>query len=192
MTMAEENYQQTIARMRQERSQRERLNQLENIQTDYREAVRGRDEAAARGDMETFEMMDDDCERLEQDWQHLNPPQPPPADPRLVQFGQRNNDYLNKLRARVGPERAGQFLNWLDQRLLAMGLQRNSPAYFERGRDMLELDSERLTGVAYDSKEQALTANEAAKISGLSPDAYNRASQQIAAQGRFSWQSRNK
>jgi len=36
--MAEENYQQTIARMRQERSQRERLNQLENIQTDYREA----------------------------------------------------------------------------------------------------------------------------------------------------------
>jgi hypothetical protein len=57
---------------------------------------------------------------------------------------------------------------------------------------MLELDSARMTGVSYDSKEQALTANEAAKISGLSPDAYNRASQQIASQGRFSWQQRNK
>src|SRR5262249_54654046 len=145
MAMAEENYQQTIARMRQERSQRERLNQLENIQTDYREAVRERDEAAARGDMDEFEMRDNDCERLEQDWQSLNPPQPPPADPRLVQFGQRNNDYLNKLRARVGPERTGQFLDWIDRRLVAMGFQRNSPGYFERGRDMLELDSERLS-----------------------------------------------
>jgi len=186
--MAEENYQQTIYRMRQERAQRERLNQLENIQTDYREAVRERDEAAARGDIDEFEMRDDDCARLEADWQYHNPPQPPPADPRLVQFGQRNKDYLDKLRARVGPERAGQFLNWLDQRLVNMGLQRNSPAYFERGRDMLELDSARVTGVNYDPNTQALTADEAARISGLSPKAYNNAVQNIAAQGRFSWQ----
>jgi len=188
--MAEENYQQTIARMRQERSQREHLNRLDNIQTDYREAVRARDEAAQRGDRDEFELHDTDCERLEQDWAYLNPPQPPPADPRLVEFGQRNNDYLNRLRARVGPERAGQFLNWLDQRLVNMGLQRNSPAYFERGRDMLELDSERVTGVAYDSKAQALTATEAAKISGLSPQQYNHAAQQIGNQGRFSWQQK--
>ena len=190
MAMAEENYQQTIARMRQERSQRERLNQLENIQTDYREAVRERDEAAARGDMDEFELRDTDCERLEADWQYLNPPQPPPADPRLVEFGQRNNDYLNRLRAKVGPERAGQFLNWLDQRLVNMGLQRNSSGYFERGRDMLELDSARVTGVAYDPNTQALTANEAAKISGLSPQQYNHAAQKIGNQGRYSWQQR--
>jgi len=190
--MADEyqSYQQQIAQMRQQRAQREHLNRLENIQIDYREAVRERDEAAARGDVDEFEMRDTDCERLEQDWQALNPPQPPPADPRLVQFGQRNNDYLNKLRARVGPERAGQFLNWIDARLVNMGIQRNSPQYFQRGRDMLELDSARLTGVPYDSKEQALTANEAAKISGLSPDAYNRASQEIGTQGRFSWQQK--
>jgi len=55
---------------------------------------------------------------------------------------------------------------------------------------MLELDSQRVTGVPYDSKDQMLTADEAAKISGLSPQAYNRASQQIAAQGRFSWQQK--
>src|SRR5262245_23622994 len=114
MANNEETYQQTIARMRQERSQREHLNQLENIQTDYREAVRERDEAAARGDMDEFEMRDTDCERLEADWQSLNPPQPPPADPRLVQFGQRNNDYLNKLRDRVGLENTGQSLDWID------------------------------------------------------------------------------
>src|SRR5215831_21198193 len=187
MAMAEENYQQTIARMRQERSQRERLNQLENIQTDYREAVRERDEAAARGDMDEFELRDTDCERLEADWQYLNPPQPPPADPRLVEFGQRNNDYLNRLRAKVGPERAGQFLNWVDQRLVNMGLQRNSSGYFERGRDMLELDSARVTGVAYDPNTQALTADEAAKISNLDAKTYNSyaaAYQKAKAQGR--------
>ena len=41
--MAEENYHQTIARMRQERAQREHLNRLENIQIDYREAARERE-----------------------------------------------------------------------------------------------------------------------------------------------------
>ena len=115
---------------------------------------------------------------------------PPPVDPRLAQFGQTNQGYLNKLRARVGPERTGQFLNWIDQRLVSMGYQRNTPGYFERGRDMLELDSQRVTGVAYDSKDQALTADEAAKISGLSPQEYNRAAQVIGGQGRYSWQQK--
>ena len=68
--------------------------------------------------------------------------------------------------------------------LLSMGHQRNSPGYFERGRDMLELDSARVTGVAYDPNTQALTADEAAKISGLSEKSYADAYRQLKAQGR--------
>src|SRR5262252_9253518 len=94
--MAEENYQQTIARMRQERSQREHLNRLQNIQTDYREAVRERDEAAARGDMDEFEMRDNDCERLEADWRHLNPQRPPAANPRMVEFVKRRGPFVER------------------------------------------------------------------------------------------------
>src|SRR5262249_47706203 len=141
-------------------------------------------------DLELAASADDQCQYLENEYAQIVGPRQPQADPRLVQFGQRNQDYLNKLRAKVGPERAGQFLNWLDQRLVNMGLQRNSPAYFERGRDMMELDSARVTGVPYDPNTQALAADEAAKISGLSPQEYNRAAQQIGNQGRFSWQQK--
>src|SRR5262249_39700879 len=148
-------YQDDIMAWRAQRAQQQVANRLEQIRSEYREVQRERDQAIADNDLETAEWRDADCQQLEQEWAHYNPPQPPPADPRLVQFGQRNQDYLNKLRARVGPERTGQFLNWIDQRLVNMGIQRNSPQYFQRGRDMLELDSARVTGVPYDSKEQA-------------------------------------
>jgi hypothetical protein len=177
-------YAEQIAQWRQQRAQQQVNNRLQEIRQEHAQVVRERDQAIADNDMETAEFRDQDCQQLEQEWAHYNPPQ---ADPRLVQFGQRNQDYLNKLRARVGPERAGQFLNWLDQRLVNIGLQRNSPAYFERGRDMLELDSARVTGVPYDSNTQALTADEAAKISGLDAKTYNSyaaAYQKAKAQGR--------
>jgi hypothetical protein len=197
--MSNENYQQMVARMRAERANRETVERVQEITRDYQETVRSRDEAAARGDVESFEMYDDDAQRLEQDYAAIAPPQQPQADPRLVQFGQLNQDYFNKLRARVGPQRAQQFLDWVDQRLVNMGIQRHSPAYFERGRDMLELDSARVTGVSYDPKSESLTADEAAKISlGNSKyhrkrdaaETYNRASQQLFNQGRFSFQQK--
>ena len=199
MTAMSENYQQMVARMRAERANRETTERLQQIVHGHQESVRARDEAAARGDVESFEMYDDDCQRLEQDYQAIAPPQQPQADPRLVQFGQLNQDYFDKLRARVGPQRATQFLNWVDQRLVNMGIQRHSPAYFERGRDMLELDSARVTGVSYDPKSESLTADEAARISlGNSKysrkrdaaETYNRASQQLFNQGRFSFQQK--
>ncbi len=45
-------------------------------------------------------------------------------------------------------------------------------------------------GVKYDPNEKALTATEAAKVSKISANDYNRASQQLAAQGRFSFQEK--
>jgi hypothetical protein len=184
------SYQEEIAQWRAQRKQQEISNRVEQIRQEHAQAARERDIAINNNDMETAEWRDMDCEQLEQEYAQYNPPQPQPVDPRLAQFGQMNQGYLNKLRARVGPERTGQFLNWIDQRLVNMGLQRNTPGYFERGRDMLELDSARVTGVPYDSKDQMLTADEAAKISGLSPEEYNHAAQVIGRQGRYSWQQK--
>src|SRR5438034_8263722 len=95
MANEQQSYQQQIAQMRQERSQRERLNQLENIQIDYREAVRERDEAAARGDLETFELRDTDAQQLEESWAALNPQQQQ-ADPRQVEFVRRNAAFIER------------------------------------------------------------------------------------------------
>jgi len=180
-------YAEQIAQWRQQRAQAQIVDRCNQIRQEHAQAARERDQLIAENNLEEAAWRDDDCKQLEDEWRTYNPPQPPPADPRLVQFGQVNQDYLNKLRARAGPERAGQFLNWLDQRLVNMGLQRNSPAYFERGRDMLELDSARVTGVAYDPNTQALTADEAAKISNLDAKTYNSyaaAYQKAKAQGR--------
>jgi hypothetical protein len=184
------SYAEELAQWRAQRKQTEIANRAQEIAQEHAQYARDRNTAIANNDLEEAEYNDNACESLEQEYQKIVPQQPPPVDPRLAQFGQTNQGYLNKLRARVGPERTGQFLNWIDQRLVNMGYQRNTPGYFERGRDMLELDSQRVTGVAYDSKDQALTADEAAKISGLSPQEYNRAAQVIGGQGRYSWQQK--
>lgn len=196
--MANETYPEMIARMKGEaalRQQEQLVREATALYQDVQETERAAAEALQQGDTDTANYLVEQLTEKEQELGSMAErlPQPQPQmDPRLVQFGQRNADYLNKLRARVGPERTGQFLNWIDARLLRMGYQRNTPGYFERGRDMLELDSARVTSVPYDSKEQMLTADEAAKISGLTPQQYNNAVNKIGAQGRFSWQQNNR
>jgi hypothetical protein len=185
-------YQEQIAAWRAQRAQQQVAERVNQIASEYRDAVRERDQAIANNDVETAEWRDADCQQLEQEYNQYVPPQPPQMDPRLAQFAQRNADYLNKLRNKVGPERADKFLKWVDQRLVRMGHQPNTPSYFKWGRDMLELDSERVTGVPYDSKDQALTANQAAKISGLSAEEYNNAAKVIAPKGVIAGSKRNR
>jgi hypothetical protein len=74
-----------------------------------------------------------------------------------------------------------------------MGLRPGTRDYVEAMDTMLETHGPDYCGVTFDPKtDAALTATEAAKISGLSPQAYNRASQQLSAQKRFSWQKNGK
>jgi len=139
---SQQSYLQQVAQMRQERRQRELMNQLESIQIDYREAVRERDEAAARGDMDEFEMRDNDCERLEADWRHLNPQRPPAANPRMVEFVKRRGPFVER-----HGQAAIQAMDMAHRYCTAarnphatpssirngqsgMGLQPNTPAYF--------------------------------------------------------------
>src|SRR5262245_42643261 len=179
-----ETYQEYIARSRIERANRERLNRLENIQIDHREAVRERDEAAQRGDWDTFELRDTDAEQLEQSWAYENPPQQPQLDPRLVQFAQRNHQFLERYgqRAYQALDAAHNYMmrprnpNTNNPAYTGMGWNPQhvfTPAYFDRLKTLLEMHGEKLLGVKYDRNEEALTPNQAAKISGLTPQQYN-------------------
>jgi hypothetical protein len=76
MADEQQNYQQMIAQMRQERAVRDHAERLKNIQVDYAEAIQRRDDAAAAGDMENFELADMDAEQLEKDYAYHNPPPP--------------------------------------------------------------------------------------------------------------------
>jgi hypothetical protein len=192
MANNEETYHQTIMRMRLERNQREHHERLQNTQAEYVEAARERDEAAARGDLDGFELADTDCERLEQDWAQLCPQQ------RTLHPAAR--EFLDKHRAfreRYG-QRADQAIvaahqyatrprnpNATNPANNGMGLKENTPAYFRAVTDLLEMYGPSFYGIRFDHSEAGLTPNEAAKISGVSANTYNRASQELARQGRF-------
>ena len=68
-----------VLRMRQERAGRERMNEMREIQEDYKIVQEARDEAAERRDVESFEGNDDHLVELERRWHQLNPPRPPPT-----------------------------------------------------------------------------------------------------------------
>lgn len=194
--MAEMTYQQTIAAMRQERAQRERQNQLEYTQAEYREAVRERDEAAARGDWETFELRDNDCIMHEQQWAALNPPQPPQMDPRSVEWLKRHQAFRDRHgqaadaaiqlahKYATAPLNPNPSAANISAGKHGMGLAVNSPAYFEAVDNLLTMYAKDF-GLHYDPDEVALTPNEAAKASGLTANQYNAGLRAVSAAGRL-------
>jgi hypothetical protein len=195
-------YNEQIAQWRQDRMRQQVEQRKQDIVQEYREASRERDQAIANNDMETAEENDSYCQNLEAEWQEYHPPQPPQMDPRLQKFHAANRDYVDRLIARHGNEKATAFLNAVDARLTApknlqdpskggMGIARYSQEYFDRGKDFLELYSEGVSGVPYEPNA-TLTADEAAKISGVSPQQYNRSAQVLQQQGRYSWQQNRK
>src|SRR5262249_50041924 len=88
-------YQEEIAQWRAQRQQQQINDRLQQIQTEYREVQRERDEAIANNDMETAEYRDIDCKQLEDEWNHYNPPQQQ-ADPRMVEFVRRRKGFVDR------------------------------------------------------------------------------------------------
>jgi len=191
-------YAEQIAQWRQQRAQQQIADRVNQIRQEHTQVIRERDQAIADNDMETAELRDMDCQQLEQEHAQYVRPQQPPMDQRLARWGAMNKDYIDRLIAAHGNEKVTHYLNTIDQRLTApknpyggggFGLSRYSQDYFDRGKDWLQLYSEQDTGIPYEPNA-TLTADEAAKISGLSPKAYNQAAQEIGRQGRFSWQQK--
>jgi hypothetical protein len=202
MNNPQQSYLQQVAQWRQDRMRAQVEQRKNEITQEYAEVVRERDLAISNNDMETAEENDNRAQDLENEWSQYNPPPPPQMDPQLARWGQANKEYIDRLIAKHGVEKTNAFLNAIDARLTAprnlyepakggLGLKRNSPEYFERGNDFLELYSEGVSGERY-TPNDTLTATEAAKIAGISPQQYNRSAQVLNQQGRFSWQQKNR
>jgi len=81
---------------------------------------------------------------------------------------------------------------------VSRGYNPNARGFNEKVRTLLEMyggNLQQITGgqcanVRFDPQEQSLTATEAAKISGLSPERYNQYARALYAQGRFSYQQK--
>jgi hypothetical protein len=192
--MSNEHYLQQIAQMRQERAQREFQQELEHIKENYAIAVQDRNEAAQQGDRAAWDQADDWCLDLEKAWQQRVPP--PQHDQRLLNFVKRNSSFFERYgdRAMAAASAAHEYMlrprnpNTIDPRYTGCGFNPNavySHQYFQKMKDLLELHGETFAGVKYDPGEQALTATEAAKISGLSPEHYNNCARALHRQGRM-------
>jgi hypothetical protein len=189
------SYQEQIAQWRVQRAQQQIADRCQQIRSEYSQVQRERDEAIASNDLDTAELRDMDCQQLEEEWRRYNPPQQT-IDPRLVRFAQRNSQFLEKYGARAyqALDEAHKYMmrprrsDTNNPAYTGMGWNPRAvftPQYFDKLKSLLELHGEQFLGVRYNRDEEALTANEAARISGLSPQRYNQAARAVAAHGKF-------
>jgi hypothetical protein len=204
--MSGEDYRSTIAAMKQEaalRQQQADYREATAVYQEMQEAEQAATEALAAGDRDTADYFVQQLTEKEAQFNMVAerlPPQQPQIDPRLARFAQRNASFLQKYgqRAYEALDAAHQYMlrprnpNTNDPRYTGMGFNPQhvfSPEYFRRLKDLMEVNGQ-LFDVRYDPSEQTLTANEAARISGLSPQAYNYAAKTMWAQGRLGGQKK--
>src|SRR5262245_3826909 len=199
------SYPEQVAAMRQQKAQ-------EEYAAEYNQAVYGREESLAnRQEIERqsavttdpderaalkdeWHYYDAEVQRCEADIQRLTPP--PQADPKMIEFTRRISPWIEK-NGQAGIQRLQVLHNYavaprnahpdpqkVGAGLHGAGLRPGTPAYFNFMRSGMELYGAG-EGMPYDQGQDLLSATEAAKISGLTPEQYNRAAQQLAAQGRL-------
>jgi hypothetical protein len=173
-------YAEELAQWRMQRKRAEITDRIGQIQAEYAQVSRERDTAISNNDIETAEYLDKDCEQLEAEYNQYVPPQRPQPHPRVLGLAQRNAAFFQKYGA-YGAQMADHAHNYVVNH---MRISPNSPRYQDAVLSYMELYSKE-AGMPYDRGDQALTPNQAARISGLSPEAYNRSVQEIARQGRF-------
>jgi hypothetical protein len=194
------SYMEDLARWRLERRQAQIADRVNQIADEYREAVRERDRAIADGDTETASFRDDDAIQLEQEYLQYCPPQAPQMDPSAAEWVRRNKSFFDRhgpqadaaVRAAHAYVTRPRVPNETNPARTGCGLRPNTKAYWDALETALEVHGPDFYGVRYDPSEKALTANEVANFSGQSPEDYNRASRQLAADGRFTSQQGRK
>jgi hypothetical protein len=177
MANNDQHYLQQVAAMRAAKQQ-------EEVNADYAQAVYGREEslrnrqeiesqATRTSDPAEREQLKDDwhyfdaeVQRCESDIQRMTPP--PPPDPQAVDYLRRRQPFIQKY-----GQQAVQAIDLAHNHLMRSGNWKpNSPEYFQGMDTLLEMYGPSY-GLRFDPNEIALTADEACKISGCSPRAYN-------------------
>jgi hypothetical protein len=167
------SYAEDLARWRVQRQQQQIINRCEQIRAEHAEVARERDLAISQNDLDLAELRDDEAMQLEAEWRHYNPPRPQyhQKDLRLLR---KNANYFN--RYGTGAAQAAQAVHQhVTQR---MGVTQNHPRYEEMMKSGMELYAKDF-GCPYDRNEEMLTADEACKISGVSPKLYNHYAQRL-------------
>src|SRR5262245_7470184 len=187
-------YQEQIAQWRVQRAQQQIQDRCQQIRYEYADAQRERDQAIANNDMETAEFRDADCQQLENEWRHYNPPQQFSNDDirylqRKKTFLERNGQLGYQLIARAHQQavmpRNPNATSATDPNTYGMGLRRGTQAYYRAMDNLLEMYAKDF-GAHYDPGEDAPNWQEAARNSGLSQKSYVEAYKTLKAQGRVS------
>src|SRR5262249_52987874 len=89
------SYQEQIAQWRVQREQQKIADRCNQIRQEHAEAARERDTAIANNDLETAEFRDSDCQQLEQEWAHYNPPQQQ-VHPQWMNWLRRNSTFIER------------------------------------------------------------------------------------------------
>lgn len=130
---------QELARMRHERTQREIAYRVEDIKRDYADVVQQRDAYDPNTERESWDFYDRQAQELESNFLQLQPPEQPRADPRMLDFVQRNKSFFDKHGARAyqAADAAHQYItrardpHATNPLHTGMGLDTSSPEYFE-------------------------------------------------------------
>src|SRR5215472_7923333 len=189
-------YAEQIAQWRQQRAQQQIVNRCNEIKQEHAQAARERDQAIADNDLETAEFRDADCQQLEQEWRHYNPPRQQ-VDPRMVEFVRRRTPFVERhgQAAYQAMDMAHQYAtrprnpNTNNPAHTGMGLTPGTQAYFDAMDGLLTMYAKDF-GLRYDPEEKLLNANQAAKISGIPAKTYNQEAQKIYQERGFSWQQK--
>jgi hypothetical protein len=201
--MSNQHYLQQVAQMRQAKAQEEYV--LERNQSIHgaQEALARRQEierqAALTNDPDEQQYLKDQWFYFDSELQQcaararqLTPYQPSEADRALARFTERNRAFFER-HGQAGVNAfdladkyatAPRNPNANNPAHTGMGLQRGTRPYFAAMRDLLQLYGKDV-GVRYDRDEEALTPNEAAKISGLSAEQYNKCAHAMHRAGRL-------
>src|SRR5215831_9459287 len=110
------SYQEEIAGWRQQRRQAEAQARVNELRQEHTQAIRERDQAIADNDLELAASADDQCQYLENEYRQLVGPQQSPMDPRLARWGAMNKDYVDRLIAVHGNQKAMQYLDGVHRR----------------------------------------------------------------------------
>jgi hypothetical protein len=188
------NYQEQIAQLRQQRAIAEHQAQAEELVETYQESLQLREEAAQRGDAAAWHIHDSACETLEGDWARYYAPRPQqqPVDPKMLGYLRSKKVFLERhgaaaanamdmahqyaTRARTGSNNPAH---------TGMGLRPGTPQYFKAMDDLLECYAQDF-GLRYDKFENQVSPNEAARISNVRYDEYNKGVRQMHQMGRNS------
>jgi hypothetical protein len=190
--MANDDYYSQIAQMRAERRQRETAQEVQQLQADYLENVKLRDEAAVRGDADSFEFYDRLAEQGEMEWQEKFAPQQPQVSEAKQQWVERHKSFVDRY-GQKGIAALGYAHEYAtkprdptttDNLQSGMGLQEDTPEYFEAMERLLEMYG-REHGLVFDPNE-TLTADDVVKMSGITPREYNRAAKTMIDTGHDS------